>query len=326
MKKAVMMLVLSCMIVLAGCGSQPTNGLEATSKPEATASNEAVNATKTVKNPNGEEVVIPLKPRRIADLSGATEELLLLGIEPIASANADYGNQSELSPTIKDHMSKDTINLDWYAEPINIETVTAADPDLIILGATFNTEMYEQLSQIAPTIIIPHAYYEWRERFSFLAELFNEEEKMKQWIADYDAAATEWKEKLAPVIKDESFGMVETYPNNIVIYSTTGSAELIYKDLGFKRTEGIPDPEDWGGKEISLEGLSTINPDNMLIMENAENKMANSNVWNNITAVQKGNIYKITNVDNYNYSYTAIGRLELLNRVGQLILDNHKDS
>ncbi|WP_235533265.1 ABC transporter substrate-binding protein [Paenibacillus sp. Leaf72] len=279
-----------------------------------------------MKNPNGEEVVIPLKPQRIADLSGATEELLLLGIEPIATANADYGNQSELSPTIKDRMSKDTINLDWYAEPINIELVTAADPDLIILGATFNTEMYEQLSQIAPTIIIPHAYYEWRERFSFLAELFNEEEKMKQWIAGYDAAATEWKEKLAPVIKDESFGMVETYPNNIVVYSTTGSAELIYKDLGLKRTKGIPDPEDWGGKQISLKGLSAINPDHMLLMENDENKMEDSNVWNNITAVQKGNIYKISNVDNYNYSYTAIGRLELLNRVGQLILDHHKDS
>ncbi|MNI91516.1 hypothetical protein D3C73_1491910 [compost metagenome] len=59
-------------------------------------------------------------------------------------------------------------------------------------------------------------------------------------------------------------------------------------------------------------------------MENSENKMEDSKVWSKLKAAQKGNIYKITNVDNYNYSYTAIGRMELLDRVGALILEKHK--
>lgn len=59
-------------------------------------------------------------------------------------------------------------------------------------------------------------------------------------------------------------------------------------------------------------------------MENSENKMVDSKVWNNMNAVKNGKIYKISNVDNYNYSYTAMGRMELMDRLGTMILEGQK--
>lgn len=59
---------------------------------------------------------------------------------------------------------------------------------------------------------------------------------------------------------------------------------MLYGEWGLKRTEGIPAPEGWGGKQIALEALATVNPDRLLLMENSENKMVASKVWNNMNA------------------------------------------
>ncbi|RXZ81072.1 ABC transporter substrate-binding protein [Paenibacillaceae bacterium] len=315
MKKVLVLAILCMVLVLSACGSAKTTG-------EKGESGQA--AFKEIENARGDKIKLPLHPKRIADLSGSTEELLLLGIKPIASANADFGVRDVFTPTIKDKLDPDTINLGWYAEPIGIELVADAEPDLIILGTLFNEDLYEQLSQIAPTVVVPHPYYAWRERFAFLAELFDKKDVMDKWLVEYEQKVVDWKDKLTPIIQDQSFAMIETYPNNLVAYSSTGSAELIYKDFGFKRTEGIPEPDHWGGREMSLEGLSTINPDHLLIMENSENKMSDSKVWGNLKAVQQDNVYRITNIDNYNYSYTAMGRMHLLDEIGTLILEKNK--
>lgn len=287
-------------LLLAGCGSPQASG------------GESASARKEIVKLNGDVISIPVKPKRIADLSGSTEELLLLGIEPIASGNVDYGNRKQFSPTIADRLDKDVVNLGWYGEPISLEAVMAVEPDLILLGALFNEDSYEQLSKIAPTVQVPHPYYEWRNRLNFWADLFGEQEKKDQWLGEYAKKAEEWKQKLAPVVKEETFAILETYPQSL--------AELLYDDFGLKRATGIPKPEHWGGMELSLEALSSLNPDHLLLMESSEHKMSDSNVWEGLKAVQNGHVYKISQVDNYNYSFTAIGRMQLLDKLGNQIL------
>ncbi|OPH58688.1 ABC transporter substrate-binding protein [Paenibacillus ferrarius] len=312
MKIVIRFAIVCCIVLLAGCGSSQTSGGKEPSNLQV------------IENPNGQKVSVPINPKRIADLSGSTEELVILGKKPVASANADFGNRNVFSPTLKDRLGTDTANIGWYGEPVSMEAVVAVDPDLIILGSLFNQEMYDQLSKIAPTVIVPHPYYEWRNRLTFLAKLLGEEEKKDKWLAEYETKLAAWTKKLEPVLKDETFAIIETYPQNLVVYSSTGTAELIYKELGIKRAAGIPEPEAWGGVQITLEGLSAINPDHLILMENSENKMSDSQVWSSLKAVQNKNIYKITNVDNYNYSYTALGRMALVDKLGQLILDKQK--
>ena len=185
--------------------------------------------------------------------------------------------------------------------------------------ATGNID-YGNRAEFSPTIKIPHPYYEWRKRLDFLADTFEQQPKKEQWLSEYAKKTAEWKQKLGPILKDETFVVVETYPQNLVIYSSTGAAELIYSDLGLKRAEGIPAPEHWGGIEISLEALSALPPQHLLLMENSEKKLSDSKVWKILEEVQKGNVYKISNVDNYNYSYTAIGRMQLLDKLGNQIV------
>ncbi|RAW13010.1 ABC transporter substrate-binding protein [Paenibacillus taichungensis] len=304
------------MLMLTACGTDQTSSQEVSSSEGTTQA-----TTKVITNPNGEEVTIPLNPERIVDLSGSTEELLIVGKTPVATTSADYGQQDQITPPLKDKLDANTVVLGWLGSKFSIEAVTASNPDLIILGKDFNTDQYETLSLIAPTIVLPYSYYDWRERLTFLADTFGEETKKDEFLAKYDAKSAEWKQKLESAVKGESFAVIETYPNNLVIYSNKGAAEMLYGEWGLKRTEGIPEPEGWGGKQISIEALISVNPDQLVLMENSENKMEDSKVWNNMNAVKDGKIYKISSVDNYNYSYTAMGRMELMDRLGNMILE-----
>ncbi|MGX1830306.1 ABC transporter substrate-binding protein [Paenibacillus taichungensis] len=319
LKRIYIWIALCSMLMLAACGTDQTSSQEVSSS-EGTAQA----TTKVITNPNGEEVTIPLNPQRIVDLSGSTEELLIVGKTPVATTSADYGQQDQITPPLKDKLDANTVVLGWLGSKFSIEAVTASNPDLIILGKDFNTDQYETLSLIAPTIVLPYSYYDWRERLTFLADTFGEETKKDEFLAKYDAKSAEWKQKLESAVNGESFAVIETYPNNLVIYSNKGTAEMLYGEWGLKRTEGIPEPEGWGGKQISIEALISVNPDQLVLMENSENKMEDSKVWNNMNAVKDGKIYKISSVDNYNYSYTAMGRMELMDRLGNLILEGQK--
>lgn len=87
---------------------------------------------------------------------------------------------------------------------------------------------------MGPTIALPYSYYDWRERLTFLADTFGEESKKDEYLAKYDAKSAEWKQKLEAAVHGESFAVIETYPNNLVIYSNKGAAEMLYGEWGLK--------------------------------------------------------------------------------------------
>lgn len=47
------------------------------------------------------DVELPVNPVRIADVSGSTEELLVLGYKPVITGNTDMANSLEITPILK---------------------------------------------------------------------------------------------------------------------------------------------------------------------------------------------------------------------------------
>lgn len=119
MKQKLFILFTIMLVVLSivGCSSQ---------KEEAKAKEQP--KTKVVKHAKG-EATIPVNPKRIVDLSGSTEELLLLGHKPVGTANT-YKDK------IQNHLTEklDGVKaVGWYWAPkVDLEAVTALKPDLIL--------------------------------------------------------------------------------------------------------------------------------------------------------------------------------------------------
>lgn len=100
--------------------------------------------TRTVRHIFG-ETELPARPERVASL-GVEDELVTLGVTPVVWAAEDY-----LKPTLPE---VPTAGASY--EP-NLEAVVAAEPDLILLQQSEGFEdrtMYEQLSRVAPTVVI----------------------------------------------------------------------------------------------------------------------------------------------------------------------------
>ena len=68
------------------------------------------------------------------------------------------------------------------------------DPDLIIIS-TVQEKMYDQLSEIAPTVMIQLEALNWKEDIRTLAQVFGREDAADHWISAYEEKAKEEAEK-----------------------------------------------------------------------------------------------------------------------------------
>ena len=104
---------------------------------------------RTVQHAKG-EIKIPANPKKIADLSGSTEELLIFGMKPIITANT---SQEKIDAHIEKKLKDVKPVGSAWGDKINIEAVAAAKPDLILVNNR-QEKIYDQLSKIAPTVML----------------------------------------------------------------------------------------------------------------------------------------------------------------------------
>lgn len=308
-------------LALFGCsgstGNGTNSGVPAAQSGQAGKAPEA--QTRKIKDAKG-EVEIPGRPLRIVDISGSTEELLVLGYQPIATGNTEMGNPKELTPILKQRLNADTIKTGWFQTEVNVEAIASANPDLILAGST-QDKIYDQLSKIAPTVRVPYGFNAFRERFAFVAGALDKTKEMEVWMKAYDEQAKQLHEKITAITKDETFAVIEATAKEIRIYSKTGVADMIFRDMQLPQAPGTPEPDPWGGKVTSLEGLSNLNPDHLILMADSDNNvLQESKLWSGLKAVKTGRVYRMTSKQNYNEAFYALGKKALLEQLGSDIV------
>ena len=139
--------VLAFALVAAACGSDDTDEAAATDTTEGSAETVAFEHSEGSTD-------VPTDPQRIVTTTdqNALLPLLELGVTPVASAGliGDDGSQ-----TFRRTEGFDTSGIEFvgaYGEP-NAEAIAAQRPDLIV-GYEFDSDYYDTLSGIAPTVLI----------------------------------------------------------------------------------------------------------------------------------------------------------------------------
>lgn len=240
-------IALIMMVMLYGCGNSGQEAKVENSQPAVNSEPVATNSTetRTLKDAKG-DVVIPVNPVRIADVSGSTEELLVLGYKPVITGNTDMANSLEITPILKKELP-DVTPAGWFQTEVNLEAIIAASPDLILAGPT-QEKIYDQLNMIAPTVRVPYGFNAFRERFAFVAEVLDKKAEMETWLKAYDQRAILLHDQITEITKEETFAVIEATEKEIRIYSRTGIADMIFNDLGLPLAPGTPEPDPWGGK------------------------------------------------------------------------------
>ena len=299
-----------------------TGGQASPSGPSASAvqSDGQSSGLRKVKDARG-ETEIPAEPRRIVDISGATEELLLLGFKPIGTANQDSLKPGETPAYLEEYLADAQIVGNYARGEANLEQIAALKPDLIVSSAMFD-QTYEQLSKIAPVYVIeddPLSFAGWRNRLVQLGGALGEEAKAAEWQKGYDDKAKAVGERIRAAAGEDDFAVVVAFPNNLSVFSGTGLGDMLYSDLGLPRSPGIP-AEGWG-ETISLEGLTKIDADRIFLQfaQGTEEELAGSVVWQNLKAVSGGHVYRLPNEEYYGMSFSPIGKERLLDVIAELV-------
>ncbi|WP_227937566.1 ABC transporter substrate-binding protein [Alkalihalobacillus deserti] len=302
-------IMLTFVIFLAGCGNQATEGedtsendTEQTEQQEETETEEeqvAETHVREITHAMG-TTTIEGTPKKIVTLyQGATDAAVALGVTPVGVV------ESWLEQPIYKYLRDDLegVPIVGLETQPNLEEIAKLKPDLIIASKLRHEEVYEQLSQIAPTVS-HETVFEFKETVELMGQAMNQEEKANELLSDWDARVADFQTKVQEKLGDEwplNVSILNFREDHARIYFT-GFAGSILAELGFSRPEN-QQGEEWGIKLTDKESITEMNAD-VFYMFMGEEEVVQKNyeewtshpLWKNLDAVKADKVYTVDEV------------------------------
>lgn len=219
----VLITVLALSIVLAAC-------TQTNQEPAAPAATDANAVIRVIEHAMG-STEIKGEPKRIVILTNeGTEALLELGVKPVGAVRSWTGNPWYA------HIEKDMAGVENLGDEsqVNIEAIAALNPDLIIGNKMRHEKIYDQLSQIAPTVYSNTLRGEWKENFAFYANVLGKDAEGKEILQKFDDRAAELSKLAGDKLKTE-VSIVRFMAGKTRIYLGDTFSGKILKQIGFAR-------------------------------------------------------------------------------------------
>ena len=310
-KRLLKTIVATCMtaMMLVGCASN-----------SATNEDKTTENTVTVTDVRG-EVEIPADPQRIVDLSGNSDILSILGYKVVGTANSDAYDYTKFPSYLEDTLSGAEILGYSMQDTMDIEAVMNLNPDLIVIS-TVQEKMYDALSEIAPTVMIQLEALNWKDDVRALGKVFGKEDVANEWIANYEAKAKEAGDKIkAKYGDDTTYLSFLASGGQFFVFDGAGFGDVLYKDMGLAKPEGMPEQTDISLPVVTYEGLAAIKADYIFAIATDEDlaQLEANSIWNNLPAVKNGNVVILESSPYFNQGYSPIGREKLVDEIGDML-------
>ncbi|WP_037284781.1 ABC transporter substrate-binding protein [Saccharibacillus sacchari] len=306
--------MIALLLIIAACGgsAQPAKVAEADqasttqAAPVAETESEAAPQTRTVSTAKG-DIDIPADPQRVIGLSVVYPDFLYaLDIIPVAVQNY----HEELPTYLRDPL-KDTIKMGISRTP-DFEAILAAQPDLILAPTWWSEADYDQLSKIAPTVLLPERD-NWQDELRDIAEVFDRADKAEQVISDLDAKKEQAAKELDELAGDQTVMYMRVMAKEIVISGENiDRGNLIHKQLGLNPVPDFPQTE--ATMSISLEKLPDYDADHIIVQLDNDgpevkerfDEILSSSLWQGMTAVKNDHIHTVNDREWFNVGMSPL--------------------
>lgn len=251
--------------------------------------------------------VLEETPTRIVVLEWTyAEDLLALGIQPAGVADVD-GYRKWLN--VEPELAADVTDVGTRQEP-SLETIVALEPDLII-GVQFRHEpIYDDLSDIAPTLIFnpypgedgPNQYEEMRETFLAIAKAVGREQQGQEVLTELDTTLAAAQEELAGAgYAGREFVLAQAFTSQdqpqIRVFTDNAMAVQILEGIGLENAWNV-EFEQYGFSTVGVEALANVQDANFFYVvqedDNVfENQLSDNPVWRNLAFVREARAYPL---------------------------------
>jgi iron complex transport system substrate-binding protein len=285
--------------LLTACGGQAE-----TQAPDSTPTDTPGNAipptntagaeTRTIRHAMG-ETEVAASPQRIVSLNATvTDNLVALGITPIAIATFNGSDFSSYEYMAADLQGVPIIGT--FTEP-NQERIVQLKPDLIIGRDKELEEVYATLSQIAPTVAIEDQP-DFRSWYKLVADAVGAGETANARLTKYEAKAKAARTALASATNGQTVVFLRVQPDSIRVYNDQRlGGPILYNELGLAQPAFVQAlPDDTTFIEISLEEIPQLEQaDHIFLLDQSEANtpapLFKSPLWRNLPAVQNEQVY-----------------------------------
>ncbi|OSA99434.1 UNVERIFIED_ORG: ferrichrome ABC transporter substrate-binding protein [Clostridium botulinum] len=307
MKKLKTLVLLSLTIatlgIVTGCSSN--NNSKTSSKEE----------TRIVQSVKG-EMEIPKNPQRIVDISGSSEELVLLGHTPIATANVDSYETDKVPSYIEEKLGNAKVVGHSMMDTMDIEAILSAEPDLIIM-APRQEKIYDQLKEIAPVVMLEDKSNDWEAKFKDVANLFGQEEEDQKWLDNYYDKAKKLGDEIKSTNGEKTYLTVLASSGQFMVFTEGGIGTVLKDDMGLPQPDNMPEQDGITLPIVSMEGLTEINADHIILIATESDKtdLEKNTVWKEMRAFKEGNVTILDASPYFSQAYNPIGRELLLQSI-----------
>ena len=270
------------------------------------------------------EIEVPVEPRRIASLHDTIVTYLLfdLGFKPIASAGV------EEQIRVGDNDVSDLAFLGQVTDP-NIEQIAVLAPDLIIGLESNNGDQYDQLSQIAPTVLFasPDSLFDYHRR---LADLVNRLPEYEALVRQVDQRTEDMKARLdqiSPELEVSTLSAVAV-DQIFTIYGPANPYMVAFDRLGLRFPAAMPPNHGSVNEFFSLERLPDFDADIIFLLSGvgtteALRELQEQPLFKALNAFQKGQVFTVSYDE---WLYTRIpGILSVYDDIEHYLLSRELD-
>lgn len=215
----------------AACGASPSEA-----EPEGATVEHAMGST-----------TLDESPRRVVALDPSYIDAVLLLDAELAGYVQYRADPDNPFPAYLGDVSAETEDSTYVgtmAEP-DLETILEIQPDLIISATVRHEALYDQLSQIAPTVMSETTGPTWKQNVLLLGESLGERERAEALVADYEARAASVGQEILAARPDLTYSFLRFAGEDTArLYSTTSFIGEIMADMGIRRPDAAPDTDE----------------------------------------------------------------------------------
>lgn len=301
------------LLTLAACGG---GGEPTTVDPDA---DNGGADTRTISHQLG-DTEIPAEPERVITLWAPTfSAMLSLDEEPVGYA---FNAEPVEGVDYPDGLDLGSMEHVGHSVELDFEQIAAIGPDVII-GSSVHEEMYDQLSEIAPTVVLEwNGTGDWKQHLDDLAGVLDVEDRAQEVVSAYESRAEDVAQAIgAP--EDVKTSVVRFHAAELRLEVHNSFPGMVLQDVGLARPENQDVEADGGFIPVSLENLPEADGDALFAYTIAEadaeapnllQDAEDSPLWNNLEAVQNDAAYAVDyNVwlgANYIAAHTVLADLE----------------
>ncbi|MBA2176240.1 ABC transporter substrate-binding protein [Halobacillus locisalis] len=303
--------MIGLILFTAACGgdtndSQDEADTTENTETENTENEEAASEERTLTDAVGNEVTIPADPQNII-ASYLEDYLVALDVTPAAQWSVQGGE------SVQGYLQDSLGDVPTIPYDLPLESVASFEPDLLLMDSAGMVEgnKYDQYSRIAPTYVVGEAQNnDWRTELERVGEVLGKEDEAAQILEDYEQNVEETKTAVQDAIGDDSIAAIWLVGNTFYVVNDQLSAgDVLYNDLGVTApnvVQEIANSSESNWSEISLEKLAQLDADHIILIndDGEGSEMLQDEIWQNIPAVQNGNIYEYASEDS-SWLYTG---------------------